>query len=84
VLAPLPDDPAGSRGGAEQTLRRVLTHERLVHWSRDSGQTRIMRELGYARAGRVIQAGAVLALPVTAPAAPAPGGLDVAFVGHVY
>jgi hypothetical protein len=46
ILAPLPLDPASSAGGALQTLRAVLAHPRLVHWSRDTGQTAIMRELG--------------------------------------
>src|SRR5437879_10466855 len=44
LLMPHPPDPAASASGASEELHRVLTHPRLVHWSRDSGQTRIMRD----------------------------------------
>ena len=85
VLAPLPEDPLDSLPGADHKLRRVLCHERLVHWSRDSGQTRLMTDLGYAAPASVIQTSAVLALPITAPpAAPATDDGSVAFIGHVY
>jgi hypothetical protein len=89
LLAPLPDRPVDSESGADRTLRRVLTHPRLVHWSRDSGQTRIMQELGFASAEAVVQEGATLALPVRVPARP-PSGLAAAgeprvgFIGHFY
>jgi hypothetical protein len=46
--------PATSRPGALAALRRELCHPRLIHWSRDSGQTRVMRELGFLSAGRVL------------------------------
>jgi hypothetical protein len=85
VLAPLPDRPEDSEPGADDALRRMLTHGRLLHWSRDSGLTRIMGELGYASPDVVIQADPTLALPVGAsPGSVARGEPSVAFVGHVY
>lgn len=53
-LLPL-SDPTTSTPGAMETLRRVLTHPRLIHWSRDSGQRQIMQDLGFLRPGHVIQ-----------------------------
>ncbi len=46
--------PATSRPGALAALRRELCHPRLIHWSRDSGQARVMRELGFLSAGRIL------------------------------
>ena len=48
------ETPAMSRPGALDALRRELCHPRLIHWSRDSGQTRVMQELGLLSAGNVL------------------------------
>lgn len=68
---------------ARTALRRELTHPRLIHWSRDSGQTRLMGDLGFLPAGKVIAEPSPI-LPGFAPDkdAPAPRE-DVAFVGHL-
>jgi hypothetical protein len=85
VLTPLPESPDESVPGAHHALCRMLRHGRLLHWSRDSGQTRLMSALGYAAPETTIQTSPVLALPVAAPAvAPATGDSSVAFIGHVY
>ena len=55
LLCPHPPDPAASNSGAMSTLRDILTHPRLIHWSRDSGQTKIMRGLGLLRENRLIE-----------------------------
>lgn len=69
--------------GARAALRRELAHPRLIHWSRDSGQTRLMCDLGFLPAGRVIAEPSPI-LPGFTPDkdAPAPRE-DVAFVGHL-
>jgi hypothetical protein len=65
-------------------LRRALTHPRLMHWSPDTGQTRIMRELGFLLPDRVIEE-PLPALPGFAPqGATDIGRASVAFVGHLY
>ena len=57
LLGPLPHHSAQSVAGALGTLRRALSNPLIVHWSRDSGQTRIMRELGFVRPDQVVQTG---------------------------
>ena len=88
MLTPLPAEPDLSMPGAIEALRRVLTHPRLVHWSRDSGQTRIMTDLGLLRPQRIIHE-----MPPSLPGflpQDTSGRLHddvqprVAFVGHVY
>jgi hypothetical protein len=46
--------PATSRPGVLDALRRELHHPRLIHWSRDSGQTRVMRDLGLLSSGTAL------------------------------
>ena len=46
--------PATSRPGVLAALRRELHHPRLIHWSRDSGQTRVMRDMGLLPTGKVL------------------------------
>ena len=88
LLKPHPLDPAASQPDALDTLRRVLTHPRLIHWSRDSGQTRIMQDLGLLLPDRLIQENAPALpgfLPQSAPdRRPAGTGFDAGFVGHFY
>lgn len=84
LLAPHPADPGASVAGAMAKLRRSLTHPRLMHWSPDTGQTRIMRELGFQLPDRVIEE----PLPAL-PGFAAQGTSEVrqgsvAFVGHLY
>jgi len=84
ILSPLPNCPANSTSGALDILRRVLTNPLLVHWSRDTGQTRIMRQLGFVRPHHVIQTGTP-ALPGFTPAATSPANeKTVAFIGNFY
>ena len=47
LLTPLPEHPSASRAGAYAYLQRALTHERLLHCSFDTGQTRLMERLGF-------------------------------------
>jgi hypothetical protein len=82
VLHPPPKSAAESSAGALQALRRALTHPRLIHWSRDTGQSAIMRELGLLRADRVIYE-ASPTLPGFSPGAP-PTVPGAAFIGHFY
>ena len=83
LLAPHPAGPADSRAGALETLRRILTHPRLIHWSRDTGQTRIMQDLGLLLPDRIIQENSPALPGFLAPQASAaqPGA---AFIGHLY
>lgn len=70
--------------GAMVALRRELAHPRLVHWSRDSGQTCVMRDLGLLPAGNVIAEPSPV-LPGFVPDKEAPPPCeDVAFVGHLH
>jgi hypothetical protein len=55
LLMPHPPDPAASTPGAMEALHRVLTHPLLIHWSRDSGQTQIMKDLGFLLPNHLIQ-----------------------------
>jgi len=68
---------------ARAALQRELGHPRLIHWSRDSGQTRLTQDLGFLPAAKVI-AEPTPTLPGFVPDddAPAPRE-DVAFVGHL-
>lgn len=69
--------------GALTALRRELAHPRLVHWSRDSGQTRLTRDLGLLSAAKVIAEPSPI-LPGFTPDKDAPSPReDVAFVGHL-
>ncbi|HEY4168850.1 MAG TPA: glycosyltransferase [Reyranella sp.] len=73
---------ATSRPGALAALRRELRHPRLIHWSRDSGQARVMRELGCLSAGRVLTD----ASPVLPGFSPEPDTSPVeqaVFLGHL-
>ena len=69
--------------GAREHLRRVLTHPRLIHWSRDSGQIRIMKELGFLLPDRVIHE-LTPSLPGFVPREEATLELGVGFIGHLY
>jgi len=88
LLMPHPPDPGASRSGALETLRRVLTHPRLIHWSRDTGQTQIMKDLGFVLPTHVIQE-MPPALPGFLPQPTQAGFPDgrapsVSFVGRFY
>lgn len=83
LLAPHPAGPAQSRPGALGALRRALAHPRVVHWSRDSGQTRIMTDLGLALPGQVLHEGAP-SLPGFVPEPEHTADAGVGFVGHLY
>jgi Glycosyl transferases group 1 len=83
VLGPPPADPSGSERGALAELRRALDHPRVIHWSRDAGQSRLMTELRLAAPERTI-ATATPALPPYSRSAVAPSAAGAAFVGHVY
>jgi|GEM_PF-1623136 len=80
------EDPADSAMGSLETLRRSLTHPRLIHWSPDTGQTQIMEELGFLLPNHVIQE----SLPSLPGFVPRASGLndgstrDVGFIGHFY
>lgn len=85
LLTPLPEHPAHSRAGANAALQRAFTHPRLLHCARDSGQIRIMRELGLVAGGAVVHLPAKAlpdfappSEPVVAPSEP------VCFIGHFY
>jgi hypothetical protein len=74
--------PATSRPGALAALRRELQHPRLIHWSRDSGQTRAMQELGFLSAGRVLTE----ITPILPGFNPEPDTTPIeqaAFIGHL-
>jgi hypothetical protein len=88
LLTPHPADSAASSSGALESLRRVLAHPRLIHWSRDSGQTRIMQDLGLLLPNQLIHQ-LPPALPGFLPLEAGhsdPGGCEprVGFVGHFY
>lgn len=53
-ILPPAEAPLSSKPGAAGALRRVLAHPRMLHWSRDSGQTRLMQQVGFATADRVV------------------------------
>ena len=86
LLMPLPDHPSGSQAGAMAALRRTFTHPRLLHCARDTGQIRIMRELGLVAGDAVVHLLAQ-ALPGFAPPTDplaATDEVDVSFIGHIY
>jgi hypothetical protein len=66
-----------------EELRRVLNHPRLIHWSRDRGQSRIMAALGLAAPERIIHVTPPALAPFLGHTAPRDAG-GVGFVGHVY
>ena len=76
------ESPATSRPGILAALQRELRHPRLIHWSRDSGQTRVMRDLGFLSAGTVLTEISPI-LPGFAPDPDIVPAEDVAFIGHL-
>ena len=75
--------PATSRPGVLGALRRELHHPRLIHWSRDSGQTRVMQDFGFLSADRVLTEATPIVPGFTPdPDAPAPRE-DAVFIGHL-
>jgi len=82
LLAPHPAGPGDSEGGARRKLGEMLTHPRLMHWSPDTGQTKLMEELGFLRPWRVIEA----PLPGVPGFCPQGVAADrrVGFIGHLY
>ncbi len=88
LLTPHAASPEASLPGALPRLRRALAHPRLIHWSRDDGQTAIMTELGLLPPGRPI-----FELPPALPDFELHGRMaategdvleSVAFIGHFY
>jgi len=86
LLTPLPQHPAQSKAGAGAALRRAFTHPRLLHCARDSGQVRIMRELGLVAGGAVVHLPAQAFPDFAPPREPfaAAGAPAVCFIGHIY
>ncbi len=82
LFHPQPAAPGESTAGASETLRRVLEHPRMLHWSRDTGQARIMSELGFLRPDRIIHEPSPC-LPGFFPQE-ASRLAGVGFVGHFY
>ena len=84
LLTPHPATPAQSRTGVIADLKRALAHDRVLHWSRDSGQSALMSELGLMSPSAPIQE-MTPALPATrCSPSPRREAADVAFVGHFY
>lgn len=83
VLGPLPTEAAQSQAGALTDLRRALDHPRLIHWSRDRGQSRVMTELGLAAPDRIVYAPPP-ALPQFLGRVQGAEAGGVGFVGHLY
>jgi hypothetical protein len=74
--------PATSRPGVLAALRRELHHPRLIHWSRDSGQIRVMRDMGLLSTGKVLTE----ITPIVPSFTPAPDmtpAEDAVFIGHL-
>lgn len=84
LLTPHPSVLAKSSAGTMAQLRRSLTDPRLIHWSRDSGQTKIMCELGFLPSVMPIQQTRPALPTVLHPMAASGSGPNVAFIGHVY
>lgn len=85
VLGPLPETAAGSRPGAMAELQRALKHPRIIHWSRDRQQSRIMTELSLADAAHIVHVPAPALPPfVNSRNAGIRPAADVGFVGHLY
>jgi hypothetical protein len=76
------ESPAMSRPGALGALRRELCHPRLIHWSRDSGQTRVMRDLGFLSDGKVLTEISPF-LPGFMPDPDTKPLEDAVFIGHL-
>jgi hypothetical protein len=74
--------PATSRPGVVAAMRRELHHPRLIHWSRDSGQTRAMRDLGFLPAGTVLTDPSPT-LPGFSPAPDTTPVEKAVFIGHL-
>ena len=88
ILSPRTELPSDSRAGARDAIRRALNHPRLIHWSRDTGHTKILHQLGFVSAEDVLQLGYPLtlaSLPQLASAeVTAAHASNVAFIGHFY
>lgn len=83
LLTPHPAGPADSRGGAMTELQRALAHDRIIPWSRDSGQSALMRDLGLIASAPIHEM--TPALPATRFGPAGDGDApDVAFIGHFY
>lgn len=83
LLTPHPAGPADSRDGVMASLQRALVHDRVIPWSRDSGQSVLMRDLGLISSAPLQEM--TPALPATRSGPSATGGVaDVAFIGHFY
>ncbi len=82
LLAPHASGPDASVAGAREKLARCLTHPRMMHWSPDTGQTQLMKELGFLLPDHVIDE-SMPTLPGFLPHE-IPGKPSVAFVGHLY
>ncbi len=76
--------PRASHPGALARLRRVLAHPRMIHWSRDSGQTVLMRQLDLVDSRRVIGAMPPTLPPFIRERDAQTATEDVAFVGFVH
>jgi len=75
--------PYADGDDALRQLSASLAHPRLIHWSPDSGQTRLMRALSLTGACPIIHEGLPV-LPGFAPDASAAVKPGIGFVGHVY
>jgi hypothetical protein len=84
LLTPHPATPAASRTGTLAPLREALAHPRLIHWSRDSGQSALMRKLGFLPPAEPLFhiSPALRGIPEDPGDLPRPA-TDVSFVGHV-
>src|ERR1043166_7641584 len=79
-LLPNPRSPQESTSGALESLRAIVTNPRIIHWSRDSGQTRVMQDLGLLLPNRVIHEMSP-SLPGFSPGTARPAE-EACFVGH--
>lgn len=83
LLTPHPAGPADSCDGVMASLQRALVHDRVIPWSRDSGQSLLMRDLGLISSAPVQEM--TPALPATRFGQAGTGEVaDVAFIGHFY
>ena len=76
------ESPATSRPGVLGALQRELCHPRLIHWSRDSGQTRVMRDMGLLSTGKVLTEITPI-VPGFLPAPDTTPAEDAVFIGHL-
>ena len=83
LLTSHPAGPADSCDGVMASLQRALVHDRVISWSRDSGQSVLMRDLGLISSSPIQEM--TPALPATR-FGPSEAGeaADVAFIGHFY